>query len=212
MTPEKYCITNTQSVGSGRLGVLPAIPDRAGSAAAAHGAQLARDLRRGGLVPPTAAAAFQQRIRDGVFDTFESFLTSYSISPLLGIFQTWVSNRPEHNGIKPNENYARELMQLMTIGVSELNEDGTLVLDAPAGRSRPTVNPTSRRSPGVLTGYDFPPLPPGAVGAFGNEYYVGDMEPIDPALGTHDQAAKSRARRTAAVAGRTAARRRRCTR
>ena len=46
---------------------------------------------------------------------------------MLGYFQNWVKNLPEQNGVKPNENFARELMQLFTIGVSELNEDGTLI-------------------------------------------------------------------------------------
>ena len=50
----------------------------------------------------------ERGLRDGVFDTFEKFLLSYSISPHLGKFQTWVGNLPEHDGIKPNENYARE--------------------------------------------------------------------------------------------------------
>ncbi len=31
---------------------------------------------------------------------------------------------------QPNENYAREIMQLFSIGLWELNQDGTLVLDA----------------------------------------------------------------------------------
>ena len=30
----------------------------------------------------------------------------------------------------PNENFARELMQLFTIGVNQLNDDGTPKLDA----------------------------------------------------------------------------------
>ena len=69
--------------------------------------------------------SFQQRLRQHAFDTFESLLLQYSLSPQLGHFQSWVKNVPEKNGIKPNENFARELMQLFTIGVNELWDDGT---------------------------------------------------------------------------------------
>ena len=47
-------------------------------------------------------------------------------------------------GTAANENYARELMQLFTLGLTELNPDGAPVLDANGIRSPPT---TRRRSP-----------------------------------------------------------------
>lgn len=188
VTPEKYCGTNTQSpepVGWEFFRQSRTAPDQLRLRMAHNWHEIF--VAQG--APTYAIAAFQQRIRDGVFDTFETFLTSYSISPLLGFFQTWVSNLPEHNGIKPNENYAREVMQLMTIGVSELNEDGTLVLDA-LGHPIPTYGQSDIETLArVLTGYTFPPLPPGAVGAFGNEYYVGDMVLRD-GPGVHDLSAK----------------------
>ncbi|HQR40230.1 MAG TPA: DUF1800 family protein, partial [Blastocatellia bacterium] len=188
VTPEKYCVTNTQSPGPVaweffRQSRTASDQLRLRMAHNWHEIFVAKEA------PTYAIAAFQQRIRDGVFDTFETFLTSYSISPLLGAFQTWMYNRPEHNGIKPNENYAREVMQLMTIGVNELNEDGTLVLDA-LGRPIPTYTQSDIETLArVLTGYDSPPLPPGVVPVMFNQYYVGDMVP-NPQAGTHDQGAK----------------------
>jgi len=188
VTPEKYCITNTQStfpVAWEFFRQSRTAPDqlRLRMAHNWHEIFVATDE------PTYGIAEFQQRIRDGVFGTFESLLTSYSISPVLGNFQTWAYNRPEHNGIKPNENYARELMQLMTIGVSELNEDGTLVLDT-AGRPIPTYGQSDIETLArVLTGYDPPPLPPGVVPVKFNDYYVGDMVPSSQP-GAHDQGAK----------------------
>ena len=50
-------------------------------------------------------------------------------------------------GTEPNENFARELLQLFSIGVVELKPDGTPVLDAARrSRSRATGRPRSRRS------------------------------------------------------------------
>ncbi|MFO1311599.1 MAG: DUF1800 family protein [Burkholderiales bacterium] len=191
-TPEKYCVTNTQSpgpVGWEFFRQASTAPDQLRLRMAHNWHEIF--VAQG--APTYGIAAFQQRIRDGVFDTFEGFLTSYSISPLLGFFQSWVYNRPEHNGIKPNENYARELMQLMTIGVSELNEDGTLLLDA-AGQPIPTYGQADIEVLArVLTGYDAPPLPPG-VGPVWNpankEYYLGDMVTSEQP-GSHDQGAKT---------------------
>jgi uncharacterized protein (DUF1800 family) len=64
----------------------------------------------------TRIAEFQQRLRDDAFGPSRSLLTKYACRRSSGNFQTWVTTSPEHDGIKPNENFARELMQLFTIG------------------------------------------------------------------------------------------------
>ncbi len=190
VTPEKYCFTFTQSewpVAFEFFRQSRTAPDqlRLRMAHNWHEIFVATD----GLT--YGSAEFQQRLRDGVFGTYEALLTMYSLSPLLGKFQSWQGNRPEHDGIKPNENYARELMQLMTIGVSELNEDGTLRLDG-AGRTVATYGQTDIETLArVLTGYFFPPLPGTAFDPTKPiyEYYVGDMLPFD-ASWSHDPGAK----------------------
>ena len=189
VTPEKYCNTNTQQsppVAWEFYRQSRTAPDqvRLRMAHLWHEIFVAEDYQTYGH------ANFQQRLRDGVFDTFEKFLLSYTISPHLGKFQTWVGNVPEHDGIKPNENYARELMQLMSIGVSQLNEDGTLKLDANrqpiATYGQADIGTLAR----ILTGYFFPPLPAGTPPAQFTEYYVGDMVPSEETW-AHDQGAKS---------------------
>ena len=134
-------------------------------------------------------ADFHQRIRDHALGTFESILARYVLSPQLGFFQNWIFNVPEHDGIKPNENFAREFMQLFTIGVAELGEDGTPKLD-PVGKpiasyTQADIEALAR----VLTGFAWP-TEPGASGSFfGNPaYFLGDMSPFDA---FHDQGAKS---------------------
>ena len=130
---------------------------------------------------------FQQMIRDVAFSTYENALYEYTVSPQLGAFQGWVNNVPEHDGIKPNENYAREIQQLLTTGVYRLNEDGTEQKDS-AGMPIPAytqadVSTMSR----VLTGFTYPPE--GLVSRFPNgDYHVGRMVPFDD---FHDRGAKS---------------------
>src|SRR5260370_36439974 len=59
--------------------------------------------------------------------------------------------------VAPNENYAREIMQLFSIGVDTLNQNGTPVLDAQGNRvpsySQATITNLAR----VFTGWDLGP-------------------------------------------------------
>jgi uncharacterized protein (DUF1800 family) len=125
-------------------------------------------------------ADYQQRLRDHAFGSFENLLTRYALSPQLGDFQDWVYNVPERNGIKPNENFARELLQLFTVGVNRLNEDGTTALDV---HGQPIPNYTQgdiETLARVLTGYTFPTIPGKVAGFWQNRrYFFGDMIPFD---------------------------------
>ena len=136
-----------------------------------------------------ATAELQQRFRDHAFGTFENLLLRYALSPQLGQFQNWVRNVPEYNGIRPNENFARELMQLFTIGVNQLSEDGTPRLDV-HGQLIPNYGQGDIETLArVLTGYTFPTKPGATPGFWENEsYYIGDMIPFDH---KHDRDYKS---------------------
>ncbi|MEP7208525.1 MAG: DUF1800 family protein [Casimicrobiaceae bacterium] len=134
-----------------------------------------------------AYADFHQRLRDNVFGTFENLLLTFALSPQLGEYQSWLKNVPLHDGIRPNENFARELMQLFTIGVNELDEDGAVRLDAD-GKSIPTyVQSDIETLARVLTGFDFSPMPGASRGWAAPNYYIGDMIAYEE---HHDRGAK----------------------
>lgn len=66
------------------------------------------------------------------FGNFRDLLDEVTYHPTMGFYLTYLNNsksNPEQN-IRPDENYAREVMQLFTIGLYELNPDGTLIFDA----------------------------------------------------------------------------------
>ena len=75
------------------------------------------------------------------FGNFRDILGEVTYSPHMGRYLTFDDNRKadETAGTFPDENYAREIMQLFTIGLWELNQDGTHVLDA-NGNSIPTYD------------------------------------------------------------------------
>lgn len=66
------------------------------------------------------------------FGNFRDLLEDVTIHPAMGDFLSLTRNQKENSeeGIRPDENYAREVLQLFTIGVHELNIDGTEKLDA----------------------------------------------------------------------------------
>ena len=149
VTPEKFCRRSTRSplpVAWEFFRQSKTAPDQLRLRMAHVWHQIFVDGQRG-LSRPTAHAEFQQRLRDNAFGTFENLLAKYALSPQLGLFQNWVKNVPEHDGIKPNENFARELMQLFTIGVNQLNDDGTPRLDA-KGQLDPDLRPVRHRDAG----------------------------------------------------------------
>lgn len=61
------------------------------------------------------------------FGNFRDLLESVTYSPMMGIYLSYMRNQKEDTatGRVPDENYAREVMQLFTIGLYQLNLDGT---------------------------------------------------------------------------------------
>ena len=68
---------------------------------------------------------------DGAFGNFRDMLNDVTLHLMMGYYLSHLNNRkgdPE-TGTLPDENYAREIMQLFTIGLYELNLDGSYKLD-----------------------------------------------------------------------------------
>ena len=189
VTPEKYCITNKWShtpVAWEFYRQSKTAPDQLRLRMAHVWHQIFVLGDNPGQV--YAAAEFHQRLRDGAFDTFENLLFRFAISPQMGHFQNWVRNVPEYDGIKPNENFARELMQLFTIGVNEINDDGTAKLNVKgqliAAYSQADIEALAR----VLTGFGYPTKPGKTPDFWQNWSFNGDMVPYDE---RHDRMQKA---------------------
>lgn len=66
------------------------------------------------------------------FGNYRQLLKEVTLHPAMGDFLSMSRNQKanEEGTIRPDENYARELLQLFTIGVHELNIDGTVKVDS----------------------------------------------------------------------------------
>ena len=73
---------------------------------------------------PHTIASFLDVLADNAFGNYRDILQVVSLHPAMGQYLTALGNRGD-NGRTPDENFAREVMQLFTIGLFELNMDGT---------------------------------------------------------------------------------------
>jgi len=89
------------------------------------------------------------------FGNFRDVLREVTYSPVMGDYLTYKRNRAfDSDGAYPDENYAREIMQLFTIGLWQLNPDGSKKLDT-NGNAIPTYsNEDIMNFARVFTGFD----------------------------------------------------------
>jgi uncharacterized protein (DUF1800 family) len=120
-------------------------------------------------------------LQNDAFGNFQTLLTDVTLSPVMGNYLDMVNNdkpNPE-KGTNPNENYAREVLQLFSIGLHQLNTDGTPQLDG-SGNPIPTYDQeTIEGFAHVFTGWTYP-TKLGATARFGNpRFYGGPMIAFD---------------------------------
>ena len=91
------------------------------------------------------------------FGNFRTLLEQVTLSPAMGLYLSHLRNAKADPvaGTNPDENYAREVMQLFSIGLVQLQRDGTLKLDS-AGLPIPTYNQTTiSQMARIFTGWGF---------------------------------------------------------
>jgi len=139
---------------------------------------------------------YQQMLMNDAFTSYRRILGDVTLSPAMGWYLDMVNNAAASpaNGTAPNENYAREVMQLFSVGPKMLNADGTVQKDA-AGVAVPAYNQSHvRELARVLTGWGFasktsPGTP--AWGALLVSASVDATVPMSPYPPAHDYGPKA---------------------
>jgi uncharacterized protein (DUF1800 family) len=77
---------------------------------------------------PRGVASYMDVLNQHAFGNYRDLLEAVSKHPMMGLYLTHLRNRKEDpaRGRVPDENYAREIMQLFSIGLFELNPDGSV--------------------------------------------------------------------------------------
>ncbi|MFA9273705.1 MAG: DUF1800 family protein [Candidatus Aquirickettsiella gammari] len=78
---------------------------------------------------PRGVASYYDTLNTHAFTNFRQLLEAVSLHPMMGIYLTSLRNQKESGTRVPDENYAREVMQLFTIGLYKLNPDGSHVIE-----------------------------------------------------------------------------------
>ena len=105
---------------------------------------------------PFIMAAYLDVLWDNAFGNYRDIMEGVSTSVAMGYYLTFLGNQKANpnTGSIPDENYARELMQLFTIGLNQLNMDGTPVISG--GNPVPTYSQDDvSQHARVWTGYVF---------------------------------------------------------
>jgi uncharacterized protein (DUF1800 family) len=106
---------------------------------------------------PYALADYYDLLARGAFGDYRKLMEDVTLHPAMGVYLNMLGNqKPDTaNNIRPDENYARELMQLFTVGLVELNLDGTVKLDA-QGQPIPTYDQSVVEGyANVFTGWNY---------------------------------------------------------
>lgn len=125
-------------------------------------------------------ASFYDIMSRNAFGNYRDLLREVSLHPCMGFYLSHLNNPktdPENN-TRPDENYAREIMQLFSIGLYELNQDGTRKKDA-EGNDIPTYGQSEiKEMAKIWTGLSIAEVVPNMYDEapyFGIGIYTADM-------------------------------------
>jgi uncharacterized protein (DUF1800 family) len=130
-------------------------------------------------------------------------MNDVSLSPGMGAYLNMLNSAKAPAGQIANENYPRELMQLFTIGLDELNQDGSLQLDG-NGNPIPTYTEAQVQAfARAYTGWTYANADGSAPTKFPNKpaNYLAPMAAVES---EHDTTAKTLLNGTVLAAGQTA--------
>jgi uncharacterized protein (DUF1800 family) len=141
-------------------------------------------------IDPHGFPPYVRMLSQDAFGTYGTLLRDVTLSPVMGYYLDMVNNDKANpnNGTLPNENYAREIMQLFSVGLVKLNPDGSQQTDASSNPIPTYTQDTIQGYAAVFTGWTYPTAPGKTKQHHNPQYWVGPMESDDT---NHDMNPKS---------------------
>jgi uncharacterized protein (DUF1800 family) len=137
---------------------------------------------------PTGYTNYLKALTKDSLGNYYDLMKDVTLTPAMGHYLDMVNNDKPASGQHANENYARELMQLFTLGLNKLNSDGTSQTDG-SGNPAPTYTQDDVMALGrSFTGWTFPTEPGASLTRHNPEYYGGNMLPFES---NHDSGSKT---------------------
>jgi len=128
--------------------------------------------------------------RDDVFSNYRKVIRDVTLNPAMGRYLNTANNNKGGPATKTsaNENYARELMQLFTLGLTQLNPDGSAVVGkngVPVATFDQSVVTNMAKA---FTGWTYPTAPSARPRRNNPPYFIGQMFAVEA---EHDTSAKT---------------------
>jgi uncharacterized protein (DUF1800 family) len=136
---------------------------------------------------------FENLLLTDAFTNYRQILGDVTLSPCMGYYLDMANNAAADpaTGTVANENYAREVMQLFSIGPNMLNSDGSFQLDS-TGTLIPTYNQTNvTELARVFTGFTFPPSTGAPEWGINVDGYTNMAVPMVSIAAYHDSGSKN---------------------
>ncbi len=152
---------------------------------------------------PYAIIPYQNILTQDAFGNFSTLMKDVTLSTAMGAYLNMLNSAKPATGQIANENYSRELMQLFTLGLNQLNQDGTPQLDS-TGKLIPTYTESQVEAfARAYTGWTYATATGGTpTGLTGTANYDHAMVAV---AAQHDTTAKILLGGTTLAAGQTAA-------
>ncbi len=185
--PETMIATTTGNMGmatlqSEYLNRLAQAPDQLRQrVAAALGQIIVISINKNSY--PEEIVPYLRILSRNAFGNYRTLLDEISHSSQMGKYLDLANSNQPTPGSAANENYARELMQLFTIGLYLLNPDGSRQLDAQGNPIRAYDQATVQQVALALTGWTFP--------GPGNNNWENFSGPLEARAVNHDPRAKT---------------------
>ncbi|MFZ0523845.1 MAG: DUF1800 family protein [Candidatus Acidiferrales bacterium] len=130
---------------------------------------------------PTAYTNYLQLLETDSFTNYRQIMNDVTLSPAMGHWLDMVNNGKPNiaRGDHANENYAREFMQLFTIGTSQLNSDGSYQLDSNGNQIPTYTQDTVEAFARAYTGWTYPLTPGMTQQKYNPAYWTGPMVAVD---------------------------------
>ena len=132
-------------------------------------------------IDPQGFPYYVRVLHQDALGNYVTLLKDVTLSPAMGHYLDMVDNDKANpaNGTTPNENYAREIMQLFSVGLVMLNADGSVQTDS-SNNPIPTYNQnTIEGFSSTFTGWTYPTAPGQQKQLHNPTYWVGPMESDD---------------------------------
>ncbi|HXA57467.1 MAG TPA: DUF1800 family protein [Candidatus Acidoferrum sp.] len=137
---------------------------------------------------PQGYTPYLNLLENDAFTNYRQIMQDVTLSPAMGHYLDMVNNDKPNTttGTHADENYARETMQLFSIGLSELNEDGSVQISG--GAPIPTyTQDTVEAFARAYTGWTYPTMPGATLQKHNPAYWTGPMVAFES---NHDETVK----------------------